>query len=381
MIAAALVAGLILGFTWAGYPLLMRLLSARTKPRQKVTSVANPAVAVLIASRETPAAIANRVADVRAGSWPESRLRVVVALDVGGVAGGPESAEATRLVTAVREAVAAKAEVVAGDAPGGKASALNAGMRVIHESIVVMTDTHQRFAPDAIERLVAALEHDPRLGAVSGALSTRADGASPTVADLYWSMERRLREDEASIHSTVGVTGAVYAIRRERMPRLPAGLILDDLYVPMSVVLGGARVGFAGDARATDQRRFSTDQEYRRKVRTLTGVWQLCAWLPAVLLPGRNPIWLQFVAHKLLRLLTPLLTLVLVVAVAVVGVPAVHSVQPWALPAAGVAAAALLLAPGIGRKVRNLLHSLLAMQAAIVVASINGIRGRWTVWR
>ena len=51
----------------------------------------------------------------------------------------------------------------------------------------------------------------------------------------------------------------------------------------------------------------SLAQDARTKgaVRTLTGVIQVCAWLPGVLNPLRNRIWLQFVFHKLLRLLTP----------------------------------------------------------------------------
>jgi biofilm PGA synthesis N-glycosyltransferase PgaC len=40
-------------------------------------------------------------------------------------------------------------------------------------------------------------------------------------------------------------------------------------------------------------------------VRTLSGNFQLLGRLPAALTPWRNPIWLQFVSHKLLRLAAP----------------------------------------------------------------------------
>ena len=90
---------------------------------------------------------------------------------------------------------------------------------------------------------------------------------------------------EARIHSAIGVTGAIYAMRRELWAALPQGLILDDLYAPMQVVLRGYRVGFCDAAIATDARRFTPKDEYRRKARTLTGVLQLCAWLPSVLSP------------------------------------------------------------------------------------------------
>src|SRR5208337_649498 len=51
--------------------------------------------------------------------------------------------------------------------------------------------------------------------------------------------------------------------------------------------------------------------EFRRKVRTLAGNFQLMSRLPAVLLPWRNRLWWQFVSHRALRLVVPWVLLVL----------------------------------------------------------------------
>ena len=48
-----------------------------------------------------------------------------------------------------------------------------------------------------------------------------------------------------------------------------------------------------------------TQDEFRRKVRTLAGNLQLVSRLPAALLPWRNPVWLQLLSHKLARLVVP----------------------------------------------------------------------------
>src|SRR5258707_14890653 len=77
----------------------------------------------------------------------------------------------------------------------------------------------------------------------------------------------------------------------------------------MRRVLEGNRVVFVDDDRFVDEGRPDRTREYQRKVRTLPGVFQFGGWLPQLLLPRRNPIWLQFVFHKLLRLLTPYLLL------------------------------------------------------------------------
>jgi hypothetical protein len=82
-------------------------------------------------------------------------------------------------------------------------------------------------------------------------------------------------------------------------------MILDDLYWPMQVVMHGGRVVHDEAAHAFDRYPERARDEFRRKVRTLCGNFQLLAWLPAVLLPWRNPVWWQFVSHKVLRLLVP----------------------------------------------------------------------------
>jgi hypothetical protein len=181
----------------------------------------------------------------------------------------------------------------------------------------------------------------------------------------------------------VGVTGAIYAMRRPLWQPLPAGLILDDVYAPMRLVLDGWRVGFTDKARAHDTRRFAAGQEYKRKVRTLTGVIQVCAWLPGILNPLRNRIWLQFVFHKLLRLLTPYLA-----ALAAVSMLWVAGTTVVASPAGGrllggaaMALVLLCLVPHVRRALRAQLAWGFAMQSSIVVATVNGVRGRWDVWQ
>lgn len=370
---------------WLLYPLAVRLVGAlRTRPAvgESPASVAVAAAAApltvtaVVASRDDAPAIADRVADLLAADFDPSRLGVVVALDRGARA----SADDLRALLG-RRSPGRDVAVVEADEPGGKASALNAAVRRATGEILVFTDTHQRFHPDAIGRLVSFLSDHRDFGAVSGALDLgapapgAADGA--TLAEHYWSYEKRLRSDEARVHSTVGVTGAIYAMRRTLWTPLPAGVILDDVYTPMRLVLGGHRVGFADEARAVDTRRFGSGQEYRRKVRTLTGVIQLCAWLPAVLVPGRNPIWIQFLFHKLLRLLTPYIAILAALGALGVLWERTGPAPILVLLALGALAAVL---PRIGPRVRGLVVWGVTLQAAIVVATVNGVRGRWNVW-
>jgi hypothetical protein len=122
---------------------------------------------------------------------------------------------------------------------------------------------------------------------------------------FYWKYEKRLRQLESAVGSMLGATGAVYALRRSLWRPLPAGTILDDVLAPMRAVLGGYRVLFEPRARAFDYTSPDAGAETRRKVRTLAGNVQILWFEPRLLLPVLNPVWVQYLSHKVGRLLVP----------------------------------------------------------------------------
>ncbi len=186
----------------------------------------------------------------------------------------------------------------------GKAAALSQGCAAASHEILVFADVRQTWAADALPRMLAHFA-DPAVGAVSGDLVLRdADGALAGVG-LYWRFEKWLRRQEGRLWSGVGATGAISAVRRELFRPIPRGTILDDVYWPMQVALQGRRVVHDEQAHAFDRLPDQTAAEFRRKVRTLSGCLQLVGRLPAVLTPWRNPVWLQFLSHKMMRLLAP----------------------------------------------------------------------------
>ena len=371
----ALGAVLLLLVVWLGYPVAIALMSSRRQRDRASAALVAPTVSVVVATRDDEDVVRSRVLDALRTDFDPSKVEVIVGLDAH------SASAAAGIVTA--DVDPARVRVVRGDPPGGKAATLNAAVRVASGDVIVFADAHQRFETHTISELVAPFA-DPAVGAVSGSL--RLGTADPTargVTDLYWVYERWLRRSEARLHSSIGATGAVYAIRRRLWEPLPPGLILDDVLVPMRVVLGGSRVVWAEDARAHETRSPSGIQEYRRKVRTLTGVLQLCAWAPALLSPRRNPVWLQFVFHKLLRLLTPYLLVIIAVWAAARLWSIADGLGGAVLVAASLAASLLMLAWRVLRAParRSFLFDAVMLQAAVVMATFNGLRGRWDVWR
>ena len=104
------------------------------------------------------------------------------------------------------------------------------------------------------------------------------------------------------MYGLVAVSDLPYA---EISRAIPAGTLLDDVYWPLTVALAGHRVVHDERALAYDRLPERAADEFRRKVRTLAGNLQLAARLPTALLPWRNPVWVQFLSHKLARLVVP----------------------------------------------------------------------------
>jgi poly-beta-1,6-N-acetyl-D-glucosamine synthase len=107
------------------------------------------------------------------------------------------------------------------------------------------------------------------------------------------------------VDSTVGATGAIYAIRRRLYEPIPEETILDDVLIPIKIAGKGYRVLFESDARAYDTINATTEAEFTRKVRTIAGNFQLLFTQRWLLNPCANRLWFQTTSHKFLRLLGP----------------------------------------------------------------------------
>lgn len=289
---------LALAYTFVGYPILIGVLSRLFgQPVKKLAPQEAPPVSVVLVAYNEERRIAKRIENLQASDYPSNKLEIVVVTD-GSKDRTPE------IVSSI-----AKPNVVLlkREHQSGKSACVNVGVEEATGDIVVLCDARQWFAKRTISELVANFS-DPKIGAVSGELFIEAgDSSVGTGVDIYWKVEKFVRESEARFSSVIGATGAVYAIRRELFEPIPSDTLLDDVVIPMAIAMRGYRIGFDPSAPAYDPQTTDPLVEKRRKQRTLAGNWQMLFRYAEWMAPWRTGLWWQVISHKYSRIVAPFL--------------------------------------------------------------------------
>jgi cellulose synthase/poly-beta-1,6-N-acetylglucosamine synthase-like glycosyltransferase len=355
----------IVGYAYFGYAAWLWLyVRLRRRPILKRPIV--PAVSIVIAARNEEANLPAKLENLRCLDYPREQLQIVVASD----------GSTDRTASILREQAAHVSSVILNESKG-KAYALNEAVRLATGEILVFLDARQAVDENAISELVVCFG-DPEVGAVSGELLLEAPSADGL--GIYWKIEKIVRKLESASGSVVGVTGAIYAIRREFYTEIPAGTILDDVFIPMNVARRGKRIVFQPSAIARDRLFSEKGKEFSRKVRTLTGNYQLLRLAPWLLSPS-NPLLFRFVSHKLLRLLVPLLLLLMLIASAFAAGP-FYRVIFWLQVLFYVSATFGMLSPSTKKfKPVSIASTFVMLNAAAALAFYNFAAGRKKVWR
>jgi cellulose synthase/poly-beta-1,6-N-acetylglucosamine synthase-like glycosyltransferase len=356
----------IIAWTYAGYPALM-WWRARRHAIAIARGAIRPRVTVVIAAWREAATIKRKLRSVAEQSYPAELLDVVVACD------GSDD-DTPYFANAGGGALGQRLHVIALTEHRGKATALNTAVAAAQGEVLVFTDARQPLSRDAVERLVEDFA-DRAVGVVGGELVLAGDAP----AGAYWRYEAALRRWESQAGSMIGVSGALYALRRELWRPLPAETILDDVLVPMRARLRHKRVVLEPRAQAFDQAA-ETAQEFRRKVRTLSGNFQLLALEPALLSPTRNPSWFGFVSHKLLRLCVPWAMLAALVSSALM--PGLLGALLFGLQCAAYSLALMrLVGAGQASRLARLCETVVVLNVAALVGTLRFLRhGRRLQW-
>jgi poly-beta-1,6-N-acetyl-D-glucosamine synthase len=361
----------LVAYAYVGYPLWLWLRS-HWAPRPVLRGQEELSVTAVMVVRNEAAVLARKIENLLSLDYPQDRFDVVVVSD--------GSTDGTAAIIAEFEQRPRLRSLIKQEAEG-KAAGLNDAMQLVTGQLVLFTDARQQIERGALRCLVENFA-DAEVGAASGELmlGDPATGETNMGTGAYWRIEKMVRQLESASGSVVGATGAIYCARRNLFRALPAATVLDDVLIPMQIVSGGARVILDSRARAWDSPDLGQEREFMRKVRTLSGNYQLLQLAPW-LLSAKNPIRFEFVSHKLLRLAGPFaLTVAFAVSIFLSG--AVYRVALiLQLLFYGLSLLALLhLSLGPLARIADASLTFVLLNAAAALAFMNFVTGRKPAW-
>lgn len=352
-------------YAYVGYPVLMGITARLAcKPRPADGRPDLP-IAVLIPAFNEERVIETKIRNVLASDY-RGELRVVVVVD----------GSSDRTAACAEKVQDRRVKVIVQPVRAGKMAAINRGMETISEPVVILTDAQELFAADAIGRLVAHFS-DSTVGVVSGAVQM-IDPHSGFARDIgaYWSYERWLRLSESRCGSTMGASGAIYALRRNCFRPLPEDTILDDVAIPFEVLRQGYSVKYEPRAIAYEHTAEEPAQELNRKRRTLAGNYQLIARYRDLLWPPWSANAFRFWSHKVFRLAVPYALVGALIGA--FGLPT--PMKWWALSLHGVfyglAALAFMYRGRVKLRVLSIPYTFCMLNWAVITGSYAYVSGR-----
>ncbi len=256
-----LIPAALFGYTYIGYPLLLRLLTVGRGSRLPATDPDPwPVVSISLPAYNEEASIGRTIESLLALDYPPDRRQIVVVSD----------ASTDRTDEIVRSYADRGVELVRMPERGGKTAAENTAAAMLRGDIVVNTDATIRILPGALKPLVRAFQ-DPTIGVASGRDMSVGDVTSDANSGEsgYVGYEMYVRDLETQFGSIIGASGCFYAIRRELHQALFPEALSRDFASALISREHGLRAVSVQDAVCLVPRAPSLQVEFRRKVRTM----------------------------------------------------------------------------------------------------------------
>lgn len=285
----------LVAYVYVGYPLLLFLASriwSRPVRKQPIT----PDVTMIIAAYNEEQAIAAKLENTLALTYPRDKLEILVASD--------GSSDRTNEI--IEQQYAGRVKLLALPR-AGKTSAQNHAAEVARGEILVFSDATTIYDRDALAAMVTNYA-DPSVGSVSSnpRYVLAGEDVSGKGRKLYWDYENSQRRWETRIYSVLGGTGCFYSLRKRLyVPLDPAAI--SDFVQPVKSVLQGYRSVVedgAGCSEITESQELG--DELRRRARTILRGMRGVGYMHEILNPLRHPaLCFQIVSHRLLRWAVP----------------------------------------------------------------------------
>ena len=290
-------------YTYAGYPLLLALVST-IRPRRVRRGDFEARVSVIITAYNEERDLAGKLENTLALDYPSELLEIIVASDCS----------SDRTDDIVKEFAPRGLRLYRQPQRLGKTAAQNMAVAEARGDIILFSDATSLYQPDVLRALLPSFA-DPDVGCVAGRLVyvDPADSRVGRGARSYWSYETFLKKHESRACSLIGASGCLYAVRRTAYVPLYHEAC-SDFIIATKMVEQGLRAVYEPDAVCTELTNRRSDNELKMRVRviaqTFTDLWHHRAMMN----PFRSGFYaVQLLSHKVMRYAAPLFLIAILV--------------------------------------------------------------------
>ena len=292
--ALALVSTGILGWTYGGYLLFLRLLAPLAGRRVAKPLDLPPLITVILSAYNEERVIRAKIENLLGLSYPADRLEILV--------GSDGSSDATASI--VREMSAPNVHVFAFSERRGKALVCNDLVEQAHGEWLFFTDAGTMLERDCLTTMARHFG-DPRVAMVDAAMVlANGDGGLARDVGVYWKFESALKIAETQLGCLASTFGSCTAVRRGSFR--PLGPTEDvDFTTALEVVSEGDLIVHEPAARVFEITHGDHRSQYEARARMVTKN------LPGTIrkldrgIASRPLVALSILSHKVLRWLTP----------------------------------------------------------------------------
>ncbi|OGW42670.1 MAG: hypothetical protein A2132_06660 [Nitrospirae bacterium RBG_16_43_11] len=251
---------------YIGYPILLYLLSSIISSGIEKDDTYQPSVSIMIMTYNEEKTIRRKIENTLALRYPIEQLEILVV----------DSSSNDRTQEIVREYESRGIKLVLQPARKGKASAIHYGIQHATGEIIISTDANAYFSNDVLLKIIPYFK-DKKVGGATGAMM-QVDKSGTAISkggDLYWKIEKMLRDREWRLHSVICMSGEICAFRRSIFRdinfsdwyHIGEG---DDFCLTLFIIRKGYRIAYAPDAFVWEPAPDNIKELFQQKVRIIS---------------------------------------------------------------------------------------------------------------
>ena len=291
------------------YPWVLKLLSRNKKENTLVYEPGSnlPFVSIIMSVHNEEMVITEKIRSIYYTLYPPNKFEVLV--------GSDNSNDSTNLICKVYSGNYEHFHFFPFTERQGKPAIINRLVEKARGDILILTDAKVFFQINTIPELIKHFKN-PQIDIVGGnILNEKTNPVGISIQEkAFMNREIRMKYMEGLIWGkTMGIYGAIYAIRKEAFTKVPSHFSVDDFFITMNVLREKRKAILNLSATSLENVPDDLSTEFRRKVRISAGNFQNLRYFISCLWPPYSALSFVFASHKVIRWLGPFLLILIFV--------------------------------------------------------------------